>query len=91
MPLTRRRSSFTILPLIIAVAFAAYQYFGAEKVTIPETGRVARVALSPEQENALGLQSYHEVVAQSDLVTSGAEYDLVVRVARRFHAGELHG
>jgi len=83
MPLTRRRSTITILPLIIAVAFAAYQYFGAEKVTIPETGRVARVALSPEQEQALGIQSYREVVSQSDLVTSGPEYDLVVRVARR--------
>lgn len=83
MPLTRRRSTFTILPLIIAVAFAAYQYFGAEKVTVPETGRVARVALSPEQEQALGIQSYREVVSQSDLVTSGPEYEMVVRVARR--------
>ncbi|MEO6004618.1 MAG: M48 family metallopeptidase [Opitutus sp.] len=78
-----RRRSITILPLIIAVAFAAYQYFGAEKVTIPETGRVARVALSPDQEQALGLQSYREVVAQSDVITSGPEYDQVVRVARR--------
>lgn len=83
MPLTRRRSSFTILPLILAAAFAAYQYFGAEKVTIPETGRVARVALSTEQEEALGLQGYQEVVSQSDVVSSGPEYDLVVRVAKR--------
>ncbi|HYP15730.1 MAG TPA: hypothetical protein VEQ65_00855, partial [Opitutus sp.] len=86
MRATRRRSSLTILPLIIAVAFAAYQYFGAEKVTIPETGRVARVALSTEQEAALGLQSYREVVAQSDVVTSGPEYELVVKVARRLAA-----
>jgi metalloendopeptidase OMA1, mitochondrial len=79
----RRRTSLTILPLIIAVAFAAFQYFGAEKVTIPETGRVARVALSSEQEEALGLQSYREVIAQSDVVNSGPEYDLVLRVAKR--------
>jgi metalloendopeptidase OMA1, mitochondrial len=79
----RRRSSLTILPLIIAVAFAAYQYFGAEKVTIPETGRVARVALSSDQEEALGLQSYREVIAQSDVLTSGPEYELVLRTAKR--------
>lgn len=79
----RRRTSLTILPLIIAVAFAAFQYFGAEKVTIPETGRVARVALSSEQEEALGLQSYREVIAQSDVVNSGPEHDLVLRVAKR--------
>lgn len=78
-----RRRSLTIFPLIIAVAFAAWQYFGAEKVIIPETGRVARVGLSTEQENVLGLQSYREVVAQSELVKSGSEYEAVVRVARR--------
>lgn len=79
----RRRSSLTIFPLLIAGLFAAWQYFGAEKVIIPETGRVARVGMSTDQETALGLQSYREVVAQSDLVQSGPEYDLVMRVARR--------
>ena len=79
----RRRSSLTIFPLLIAAAIAAYQYFGAEKVVIPETGRVARVALSSEQEEALGVQSYREVIAQSEVVTSGAEYEQVYRVAQR--------
>lgn len=63
--------------------FAAFQYFGAEKVTNPETGRSARVAMSSDQEQALGFQSFREVVSQSDVVTSGPEYELVVRVARR--------
>lgn len=45
-----RRRSVTVLPLILAALFAAYQYFGADKVTNPETGRAARVAMSPEQE-----------------------------------------
>lgn len=78
-----RRRSLTIFPLIIAALIAAWQYFGAEKVVIPETNRVARVALSTEQETALGLQSYREVIAQSDVVSSGADYERVVRVARR--------
>lgn len=53
---------------------------------IPETGRVARVGMSTDQEAALGLQSYREVVAQSDLVKSGPDYEQVIRVARRLTA-----
>ncbi len=78
-----RRRSLGILPLVIAGAFALFQYFGAEKVKNPETGRAMRVAMSTEQEQALGLQSFREIVAQSDVVTDGPEHDLVVRVARR--------
>ena len=37
-----RRRNLTIFPLVIAALIAAWQYFGAEKVVIPETGRVAR-------------------------------------------------
>lgn len=81
-----RRRSLTIFPLLLAAAFALFQYFGAEKVLNPETGRAARVALSTEQESALGLQSYREVVAQSDLVQTGPEYDLVVGVTQRLVA-----
>jgi metalloendopeptidase OMA1, mitochondrial len=39
--------------------------------------------LSLGQEQALGLQSYREVISQSDVVSSGPERDMVVRVARR--------
>lgn len=81
-----RRRSLTILPLIIAAVFAAYQYFSAEKVTNPETGRAMRVAMSPEQEQALGLQSYQQVLAQSEVVTSGRELEIVQRVASRLAA-----
>src|SRR6476661_6523740 len=81
-----RRRSLTVFPLLLALGFAAFQYFGSEKVTNPETGHSARVAMSPEQEQALGLQSYREVISQSDLITSGPERDLVERVARRLTA-----
>lgn len=84
MPSARsRRRSITILPLILAAIFAAYQYFSAEKVTNPETGASVRVALSTDQEQALGLQSYREVLSQSEVVTSGPELELVQRVAAR--------
>jgi predicted Zn-dependent protease len=81
-----RRRNLTIFPLVIAALIGAWQYFGAEKVVIPEIGRVARVGLSSEQETAIGLQSYREVVSQSDLVKNGPDYDAVVRVARRLTA-----
>lgn len=81
-----RRRSVTVLPLILAALFAAFQYFGADKVTNPETGRAARVAMSPEQEETLGLQSYREVLSQSEVVKSGPERELVERVARRLAA-----
>lgn len=78
-----RRRRFTLLPLLLVGAFVLYQYFSAEKVTNPETGRSARVALSSDQEKALGVQAYREVLAQADTITSGAEYELGCRVAER--------
>lgn len=78
-----RRRSLIPIPLILAALFAAFQYFGAEKVVNPETGKAVRVGMSEAQEQALGLQSYQQVLAQSDVVNSGPEYEQVVRVAKR--------
>jgi predicted Zn-dependent protease len=78
-----RRRRFVIWPLLIAGIFAAYQYFSSQKYVNPETGRAARVALSEEQESSLGLQSYQEVLSQSQQVTSGPEVEMVQRVMHR--------
>src|SRR5215831_6507321 len=78
-----RRRRFLIWPLLIAGAIAAFQYFSSQKYVNPETGRVARVALSEQQESSLGLQSYQEVLSQSQAVTSGPEFDMVQRVMHR--------
>ena len=59
-----RRGKLAIIPLVIAGIVVLFQYFGAEKVTNPETGRSVRVALSPEQEETLGLESYREILSQ---------------------------
>lgn len=79
----RRRRRFIVWPLLIAAGFAAFQFFSSQKYTNPETGRSARVALSEGQEAALGLESYQEVLAQANLVTSGPEVDLVQKVMSR--------
>src|SRR5690349_10192641 len=81
-----RRKHFVIWPILIAVIFGAYQYCGSDKYVNPETGRAARVALSEDQESALGLQSYQEVLAQSQVQTQGPEVAMVQRVMKRLIA-----
>lgn len=78
-----KRRYFAIWPLLFAGVFMLFQYCSSEKVTNPITGRSARVALSSEQEETLGLQSFREVLSQSEVIPSGPERDLVVKVAER--------
>lgn len=78
-----RNKKLAVIPLLLAVAFMLFQYFGADKVVNPETGKSVRVALSSEQEETLGLQSYREILSQSQTIESGPEHNIVVRVAKR--------
>lgn len=71
------------VPVLLAVLFFAYQYFSAEKFVNPETGRKSHVGMSEQHEAALGLQSYQQVLAQSQAITSGPELETVKRVASR--------
>src|SRR5262245_24239419 len=77
------RRKLIIFPLVIAGIIMLFQYFSSDKITNPITGRSARVALSSEQEETLGLQSFREVLSQSEVVEQGPEHDLVVGVAER--------
>jgi predicted Zn-dependent protease len=78
-----RRKGIVIVPLLLAGLVMLGQYFSASKYTNPETGRTTRVGMSSEQEQALGFQSYQEVLSQSRVINSGPEHDMVVRVASR--------
>jgi predicted Zn-dependent protease len=69
------------LPLVLAGLFFAYQYFSSEKFVNPETGRKSHVGMSTQEEASLGLQTYQQVLAQSQRVDSGPELDMVKRVA----------
>ena len=69
--------------MLIAMAVIGFKYCTAEKVTNPLTGKTARVGLSSQQEETLGLQAYQEVLSQSDVLERGTEHDLVTRVAGR--------
>ena len=71
------------LPLVLAGLFFAYQYFSSEKFVNPETGRKSHVAMSTQEEASLGLQTYEQVLAQSETVDGGPELEMVRRVASR--------
>ncbi|MGB8168633.1 MAG: M48 family metallopeptidase [Chthoniobacteraceae bacterium] len=80
--MNQRRLLYRALPIGIAIIVILFQYFSAEKFT-NEAGRTAHLALSPEQEARLGLQSYRQVLQEERTITSGPEYDLVRTVAAR--------
>ena len=75
-----------VLPLAVVGVIVFLKFFGAEKVINPVTGEKHRVALSSRDEATLGLQSFQQILAQSDVVESGPEVDQVKRVARRLAA-----
>jgi predicted Zn-dependent protease len=81
-----RRIWLRVVPIAIAALVIAYQFASAPKYVNPETGRSARLGLSPQQEQALGLQGYQQVLASSEVVESGPELELVKRVASRLAA-----
>jgi len=78
----QRRLLLRILPIAIAGLVIFFQYSTSEKA-VNEAGRTVHYALNPQQESALGLQSYQQVLSQSQTVTSGPEYEMVRRVAQR--------
>lgn len=81
----KRRLLIRLLPIAIAGFIFVFQYFSAEKFT-NETGRTARVGLSHDEEMQLGLQSYQQVLQESETIDTGAENELVKRVATRLAA-----
>ncbi|MFL6595156.1 MAG: M48 family metallopeptidase [Chthoniobacterales bacterium] len=70
-------------PILIAGIVIAYQFFSSEKFVNPETGRAAHVGMSTQEEAALGFQSYRQVLAQSQTIDSGPDFELVKTVASR--------
>src|ERR1041384_8221897 len=77
-----RKLAVRAIPIVIAAIVVWFQFLSSEKFT-NETGRTVHLALSPQQEEALGIQSYREVLAESDAIQSGPQYQLVREVAMR--------
>jgi predicted Zn-dependent protease len=54
--------------------------------TVPVTGRHSFNMVPDSQANALGMEAYAQIKAESKLTTNGAQYDQVVRVGKRIAA-----
>jgi predicted Zn-dependent protease len=54
--------------------------------TVPVTGRKTFSLIPESQSIALGADAYQQVLADAQLVTSGPDYDMVLRVGRRIAA-----
>jgi len=68
-----KRGTLRLLPILLAILVVGFQYCSSDKFT-NEAGRTARVGMSPQQEEALGLQSFQEVLQQSQVITTGREF-----------------
>jgi metalloendopeptidase OMA1, mitochondrial len=89
----RRILGFLIARPLIAVAIAAVVVgvlllLQTHKESTPVTHRTQHVALSDEQQTQLGSQQYAKTLQQdrADVVSSGAAYAQVQRVAKRIEA-----
>jgi predicted Zn-dependent protease len=80
-----RSGRFRIWPIVLFGAFFLWYWFSHQE-EVPLTGRKQLVDLSREQEAALGLQSYQQILSQSQIVQSGSDVDMVREIGRRLAA-----
>ena len=76
---------FVILPILLAVGYVLFKSLFTPTYVNPETGSRHKVGMDSQQEQALGLQAYQQVLQKEgqNRITSGPEVDEVTRVARR--------
>lgn len=80
-----RRGGFGLMRIIPLVFFGLYflYFYATNRETVPITGRKQLVDMSREQEAALGLQSYQEILSNEQVVTTGEGPEKVRRIAER--------
>jgi predicted Zn-dependent protease len=81
----RRRGGFRWWVLILFALYAGYYYI-SNRQDAAFTGRQQLIDSTVEQEAALGLQAYQEILSQSDVVTQGELPNQVRDIARRLVA-----
>lgn len=78
----RKGGALRILPIVLFGLYLAYYYFSNQE-EVPLTGRSQLVDISREQEKALGLQSYQQILSESQVLRSGQSVDLVREIGHR--------
>jgi predicted Zn-dependent protease len=79
------RRGLKLWPILLFGVYLAYYWFSHQDTT-SYTGRKQLIDTSPQQEAALGLQSYQEILSQSQVVTSGPLPGQVREIAQRLIA-----
>lgn len=69
-------------PIVLFVLYLGY-YWISNQQEVPITGRSQLVDISREQESALGLQSYQQILSQEHVLRSGPQVDAVREIGRR--------
>ncbi len=78
----RRGGAMRLLPIVLFGLYLAYYYFSNQE-EVSMTGRSQLVDISREQEKALGLQSYQQLLSQEKVLRSGQAVDLVRDIGYR--------
>lgn len=81
-PRARMSWKMRLIPLMLFAIYGLYFYVSKQE-TVPLTGRSQLVYMTHEQEMALGLQSYQEILSQSRVIPEGQVVDLVRTIGRR--------
>jgi predicted Zn-dependent protease len=79
------RRGLKLWPILLFLIYLAYYWFSHQETTA-YTGRRQLIDTSPQQEAALGLQSYQEILSQERVVTSGPIVAEVRDVAKKLVA-----
>jgi len=82
-PMRRRRILWW--PILLFALYGAYYYFTNQE-TVPITGRTQLVDMSRDQEAALGLQAYRQILAQENVVPAGKTVEVVRTIGQRLAA-----
>lgn len=77
--------AFRLLPIVLAALYMGYFYLTNQE-TVPLTGRKQLVDISREDEAALGVQSYRQVMRQSRVIRDGQAAQLVQTIGRKISA-----
>jgi len=81
----RRRRGVRWLPIVLFALYGLY-YYASNQEVVPITGRKQLVDMSRQQEMALGLQSYRQILGQEHVIPQGEIVDRVRLIGLRLAA-----
>jgi predicted Zn-dependent protease len=71
-----------LIPIVLFAVYGLY-YYVSNQGTVPLTGRSQLVDITREQEMSLGLQSYQEILSQSQVIQQGEAVDMTRTIGQK--------